>query len=75
MMLSKESVETLRDLIENRLACMAIADQDDLREKLKLQRALGELRPDMMVAGVLKDLAGIPRRGRRRKVTEMMGEG
>ena len=69
MTLSKESIATLADLIENRLAMMTISDQDDLREKLTLQRALAELRGEPGVPpGLLKDFADIPRRGRRRKV-------
>lgn len=75
MLLSKESISALSDLIENRLAVMSISDQDDLREKMTLQRALCELREsDPVQAGVMKDFASIPRRGRRRKVSEMMGE-
>lgn len=69
MMLSKESIETLSDLIENRLAMMSIGDQDDLRQKMTLQRALAELQGDhAAMTGVLKDFTDIPRRGRRRKV-------
>lgn len=68
MSLSKQVIATLSDLIENRLAIMTINDQDDLREKLHLQRALTELRGTEMAAGVMADYAEIPRRGRRRKV-------
>jgi hypothetical protein len=72
MMLSKEVISTLSDLIENRLSIMTIHDQDDLREKLHLQRALTELRGvDGIPAGVLNDFSEIPRRGRRRKVGGM----
>ena len=72
MMLSKQVISTLSDLIENRLAIMTINDQDDLREKLTLQRALTELRgEDTVTAGVLSDFSEIPRRGRRRKVGGM----
>ncbi len=71
MMLSKDVVATLSDLIENRLAIMTISDQNDLREKLHLQRALHELRGTGIAAGVLADFADIPRRGRRRKVAGM----
>ena len=75
MDLSKDSVEALSDLIENRLSIMTINDQDDLRERYKLQRALSELHEGEVVpAGVLKNFASIHRRGRRRKVSEMMGE-
>jgi len=69
MILSRTSIEVLSDLIENRLAIMSIGDQDDLREKIVLKRALGELQTDGdMPAGVLNAFADIPRRGRRRKV-------
>ena len=73
MTLSKHVVEALSDLIENRLAMMTIHDQDDLREKMTLQKALVELRGEGTVpAGVLSDFADIPRRGRRRKVSGMV---
>lgn len=68
MYLSRTSIEVLSDLIENRLAMMSIADQDDLREKISLKRALTELQGDCMPAGVLHDFSEIPRRGRRRKI-------
>ncbi len=69
MPFSRTSVEVLRDLIENRLAIMSIGDQDDLREKIALKRALIELESDGdLPAGVLKEFADIPRRGRRRKI-------
>jgi len=72
MMLSKQVIATLSDLIENRLAIMTIHDQDDLREKIHLQRALTELRGDeALTAGILSDFTDIPRRGRRRKVGGM----
>ncbi len=69
MLLSKESVETLSDLIENRLSIMTVSDQDDLREQMKLKRALLELQNDAVIHdGAFSALAAIPRRGRRRKV-------
>ncbi|MDE2028988.1 MAG: hypothetical protein KGI97_00320 [Alphaproteobacteria bacterium] len=68
MTLSRASIEVLSDLIENRLAIMSIGDQDDLREKITLKRALTELRGDEVPAGILQNFADIPRRGRRRKV-------
>jgi hypothetical protein len=72
MMLSKQSIEALSDLIENRLAIMTIGDQDDLRDKIALQRALHELHTDCeMPAGVLSEFSNIPRRGRRRKIGAM----
>lgn len=73
MMLSKQVIATLSDLIENRLAIMTINDQDDLREKMHLQHALTELRgEDGVASGVLSDFSEIPRRGRRRKVGGMV---
>lgn len=69
MLLSKQSIEALNDLIENRLSIMCIGDQDDLREKMVLKRALSELNGcDSVSAGVLQGFNDIPRRGRRRKV-------
>ncbi len=74
MMLSKESIETLSDLVENRLSIMTVGDQDDLREQVKLKRALMELQDDAVIhGGSLSALAAIPRRGRRRKVGSMAG--
>jgi hypothetical protein len=68
-MLSRTSIEVLSDLIENRLSIMSIGDQDDLREKIALKRALSELHTgEMIETGTLSSFADIPRRGRRRKV-------
>ncbi|MDX2028427.1 MAG: hypothetical protein SFW62_07305 [Alphaproteobacteria bacterium] len=75
MTLSKESIDALSDLIENRIALMHVGDRDDLREKVTLQRALCELRgKDPAEDGILKNFSEIPRRGRRRKVSDMLGE-
>jgi len=75
MPLSKESIATLSDLIENKLAIMTIDDRDDLREMVALKQALAEMQGSAAVeAGVLKTFGEIPRRGRRRKVSDMMGE-
>ena len=69
MPLSRTSIEVLKDLIENRLAIMSIGDQDDLREKVALRRALIEMQADNEIpAGLLQEFSEIPRRGRRRKV-------
>jgi hypothetical protein len=75
MTLSKETIATVTDLIENKLAMMHIADCDDLREKGMLQRALSEVRGTGSVdTCLLGDFADIPRRGRRRKVSDILGE-
>ena len=69
MLLSSTSVEVLSDLIANRLAIMSIGDQDDLREKIALKRALTELQTSGQIPiTTLSDFSNIPRRGRRRKV-------
>jgi len=72
MSLSRETVSTIVDLIENKLAMMHIADCDDLREKGLLQRALSEVRGGSGIETCV--LADIPRRGRRRKVSDILGE-
>ena len=67
MLLSRTSIEVLSDLIENRLAIMSIGDQDDLREKMVLKRALDELHREGGTS-LSAEIVDIPRRGRRRKV-------
>jgi Mg2+ and Co2+ transporter CorA len=75
MALTKETIEAISDLIENKLTMMHIGDRDDLRQMVALKRALSELRGiTLEEAGLLKDFGEIPRRGRRRKVSDMMGE-
>lgn len=73
MTLSKESVDAVSDLIENKLAIMTIDDRDDLREMVALKRALIELRGTSDDS--MKSYGEIPRRGRRRKVSDMLQEG
>jgi hypothetical protein len=72
MTLSPQSVSAISDLIENKLAIMSIDDRDDLREMVALKRALIELRgtPDDSI----KNFGDIPRRGRRKKISDMLGE-
>lgn len=73
MVLSGTSIEVLSDLIANRLAIMSVSDQDDLREKIVLKRALAELQSDGQILGeTAAEYREIPRRGRRRKVAAMM---
>ncbi len=73
MTLSKESVAAVSDLIENKLAIMTIDDRDDLREMVAFKRALFELRGTS--DDTLNSYGDIPRRGRRRKVSDMLSEG
>ena len=75
MALSKESIDALSDLIENRLSTMHIGDRDDLRERIALEQVLTELRgPDEARERLLKRIGTIPERGRHRKVRDMIGE-
>lgn len=75
MTLSKPATDVLIDLIENKLAVMHIGDRDDLRDVMALRTCLAELKGiSAMEAGVMKNFAEIPRRGRRRKVSDMLGE-
>ncbi|MDD4616663.1 MAG: hypothetical protein PHW76_06065 [Alphaproteobacteria bacterium] len=69
MFLSETSIEVLSDLIANRLAIMSIGDQDDLREKMALKRALIELQNNGQIPlQSSSEFRDIPRRGRRRKI-------
>ncbi|MGE3770201.1 MAG: hypothetical protein AB7G06_04545 [Bdellovibrionales bacterium] len=68
-MLSAQSVNTLRDLLENRLSMMDITDREDLREATIMKRALNELMRvggQAIEAGDFADL--LPRRGRKKKI-------
>jgi hypothetical protein len=73
MALSKNVVATLVDLIQNKLSVMQIGDRDDLREVLVLQHCLTELRGlGGAEAAEPRTFEGVPRRGRRRKVSAIM---
>ncbi len=75
MMLSKDVVGVLVDLIENKLGALQIGDREDLREMIVLQHCLAELQAlKATQSGVLKDFCDLPRRGRRRKVADIMEE-
>ena len=68
MSLSERSLETLIDLIENKLSCLEVYDRDDARELANLELCLKELRA---LAGLDDDAQTIVafkqrRRGRRR---------
>lgn len=75
MMLSKQSIEAVSDLIENKLSMMHIGDRDDLRERIALERALSELRgPDETRDRMIKRLGVIPHRGRHRKISTLLDD-
>jgi len=70
MSLSKNSIETLIDLVENKLSCFEIYDRDDSRELNQLERCRDELRSlvDGTANGVVDptSVVGFRRRGRGR---------
>ena len=43
MALSKKTLETLIDLVENKLGCMEVFDREDARELARLEKARREL--------------------------------
>jgi hypothetical protein len=70
MTISKDIINVLVDLVENKLSCMQISDRDDMREVMILQRCLNELNAgqtsqDKMIGGLLA--SDMPRRGRKRR--------
>ena len=50
MALSERALETLMDLVENKLACLEVFDRDDARELANLEHCLNEL----------QSMAGLP---------------
>jgi len=73
MMLSKDTVSVLVDMIENKLAMIQISDREELREVMTLQRCLAELQ-HVMNPDEAKVKGDIPTRGRHRKLTRMMDD-
>lgn len=71
MMLSKDTVSVLVDMIENKLAMIQISDREELREVMTLQRCLTELQ-GVMSPDTVKVTEDIPTRGRHRKLTRML---
>lgn len=68
MTMSKRCVETLIDLVENKLSCLEITDREDLREKELLERCIQELRAEAQGQdGSLATFTAPKRRGRRPK--------
>lgn len=72
MMLSKDTVSVLVDMIENKLAMIQISDREELREVMTLQRCLTELKCG--IGDELQKEDTIPTRGRHRKLTRMMDD-
>jgi hypothetical protein len=70
MSLSRQTVGAMIDLIENKLSSMTVADRDDLREKVCLQKALSELSSMSGSNREVEDISFgfVPRRGRRRRM-------
>lgn len=73
MMLSKDTVTVLVDMIENKLAMIQVSDRDELREVMTLQRCLSELK-----SGTGSDESvgehTIPTRGRHRKLERIIDD-
>jgi hypothetical protein len=65
MHLSQRSLDTLIDLVENRIACMQVAGREDMRELAYLHRCRSELTAFMNggIAGTLA-MPQARRRGR-----------
>jgi hypothetical protein len=67
-MLSSQSVNTLRDLLECRISAMDITDREDVREAAIMKRALNELLRISVGAVEASDFSDmLPRRGRKKK--------
>lgn len=71
MDLSKNTIEVLVDLIENKLSMMQIGDREELREIATLESSLGELRK---LSHCTADEPKAERRGRRRKFSALVEE-
>ncbi|MBV6632328.1 MAG: hypothetical protein KI792_04745 [Alphaproteobacteria bacterium] len=61
---SRQTLETLIDLIDNKLTSMEVVDRDDQRELTRLQATMGELERYLSDAPVVSEPG---RRGRRPK--------
>ena len=72
MKLSKDTVEILVDMIENKLMMIQVSDREDLHEAVVLKRCLGELKD--ITDTNSESTRNTPTRGRRRKFTEMLEE-
>lgn len=73
MMLSKDTVSVLVDMIENKLALIQISDREELREVMTLQRCLTELKGAVDPTAE-KRTSDIPTRGRHRKLSRMIDD-
>lgn len=67
-MLSAQSVNVMRDILECRLSAMDVTDREDMREAAIMKRALNEI---MRIAGNAVEASDfsdmLPRRGRKKK--------
>jgi hypothetical protein len=60
-LLSRQTVETLIDLVDNKLTCMEVFDRDDAREQSRLRLIMDELQS---LLGVVPGALESKRRGR-----------
>lgn len=74
MLLSKDTVSVLVDMIENKLAMIQISDREELREVMTLQRCLTELKENTGTQAPSEHNGSIPTRGRHRKLAHMMND-
>lgn len=72
MDLSKNTIDVLVDLIENKLSMMQIGDREELREIATLERSLGELR--RLAHASAADEPKAERRGRRKKLSSLVAD-
>lgn len=57
MSLSRRSIQTLMDLVENKLSMMQVVDREDARELAILESARREL---SVMAGLRRSASGVP---------------
>lgn len=69
-MLSRQSVCTLVDILENRISVMEVTDRDDMRELSVMKKCLAELASiaGTSVGAMTEMDFAAPRRGRRPKL-------
>lgn len=68
MAMSRRCIDTLIDLVEIKLSCLAVTDREDMRERELLMRCVQELRAEARGdSGSAEAFAAPKRRGRKPK--------
>jgi len=70
MKLSKDTVDILVDMIENKLTMIQVSDREDVKEVLMLKHCLSELQSISKMDE--ESSRYVPVRGRRRKFTKIL---